>query len=195
MAQLRTSQQLAKLEEKLNEGKDTKAHKYGVQYQRLDDEMKKVGNKAYKLVGQWTEEELLLMKALKVGDEFVVNKKEYEYTAADGTTKTGWNLASIAPKETFKPKEKKEWKGKGGGGYDAVGQQVGNCVTNAIASLGAGKTMEEYEERMFELAQAGDRLRAKIENKITQPVTKTETTPTESVEPPAEFDSIDDVPW
>ena len=121
-----------------------------------------------KFVSEFSKEELALLKALKPGDKFVVNKEEYSYTRKDGSVGKGWKLSSLAEESTYTPRVKKEWKGNNNNmnksTYGSLGQQVGNCVSNAILSLGAGKTIEQYKERMLELAEAGNWLRSKLES-------------------------------
>jgi hypothetical protein len=48
-------------------------------------------------------------------------------------------------------------------GYDNVGQQVGNAITNAVTTLGVGKTIDQYEARAIDIIQMGNRLRELIE--------------------------------
>lgn len=111
-----------------------------------------------------------IYEKLKEGDEFVVVKRE------DGKF---WPFQELRDVSTYKPKP--VWDGnssnyKGGnknhsGGksnYDNLGQQIGNSITNAVNSLGAGKTVEEYKQRALELVLAGDWVREQIENKGKQ---------------------------
>ena len=49
-------------------------------------------------------------------------------------------------------------------GYDSIGQQIGNCITNAVTSLGAGKTIEEYQERAIDLILMGNEIRKQYEH-------------------------------
>lgn len=178
MTEKRTSQQLAQLEKPLQENKGQKNHKIGVLYTYLGVDKTEPGKEATKFASEFTKEEIDLLKSLKPGDKFVVNKEEYSYTRADGSVGKGWKLSSIADESTYKPRipttqTKKEWKGKmttnttgTKSGYDTLGQQVGNCVSNSILSLGAGKTIEQYKERMLELAEAGNWLRQQLEKGI-----------------------------
>jgi hypothetical protein len=67
---------------------------------------------------------------------------------------------------------KKEFKSS----YDSLGQQIGNCITNSIASLGAGKTISEYENRAKDLILMGQRLRSQAEaNKLSTSTPKQDT--------------------
>jgi hypothetical protein len=166
--------QLVKLNAKpITEGKGTKQYKLLLEYTRVDGDGVKKPMKGSKWMNAVTESELALLRTLKDGDELVITKEEQEYTDKEGNPKTAWNLVGLAARDTWIEKPKKpEWKGGGGkwegkaksGGYDSVGNQVGNCITNAIITLGAGKTMEEYKARMLELAEVGNWLRAKIES-------------------------------
>lgn len=47
-------------------------------------------------------------------------------------------------------------------GYDNLGQQIGNSITNAVNSLGAGHTVAEYKQRAIELIQIGNEIRELI---------------------------------
>lgn len=184
MTEQRTSQQKARLEEKLQKDKGTKQHKVGVKYTRTDTDTPTKGE-ALKWASNWTPEEAELLKALQPGDEFVVNKTERKYTTSEGEERTTWELSSIADVSTYKPKPAKpKWNNNKGNytpnksnGYDNLGQQVGNCVTNAIASLGPGKDIDQYKTRMLELAEAGNWLRERLETKPTNntapPITNT----------------------
>lgn len=61
-------------------------------------------------------------------------------------------------------------------GYDNTGQQVGNAITNSVATLGAGKTLGQYEERALEIIRMGNRIRTLID---TGALDQTEVTPTQ----------------
>lgn len=127
----------------------------GVKYQRLDDEAKKVGNTAYKPLQEWSDEEKTLLNSLQVGDEFVVNKKEVEYTTADGITNTTWRLWSITDKSLYKPKEpknnfkKSSW--NGGGFQDNISAKIGGLAHDAVAMLGVGATVKDVGRTIREL--------------------------------------------
>ena len=49
-------------------------------------------------------------------------------------------------------------------GYDSLGNQIGNCITNAVNSLGEGRSAAEYKTRAIELLQMGDEIRASAES-------------------------------
>ncbi len=175
----------------------------GIQYQRLDDETKKSGNTAYKPLQDWTTEEKTLLAALTKGDTFVVNKKEVEYTTAEGTTNTTWRLVSIAPKDTFTPKEKKEFKKKGswsgGGSQDNISAKIGGLAHDAVAMLGVGATAtqvgEVIRDLLREVLAIEEEVKAGAFKKTVQPV-DVETEPTEveefGVDP---FNTLEEIPW
>lgn len=209
MTELRKSQQLAKFEGKLPaEGEGTKGHRFGFLYQRLDDENKKSGNKAYKLAAQWTAEEKVLLSKLAVGDEFVVNKEEVEYKTADGETKTTWNLTSVATKDTFKPKEKKEWKQgggfkKGGWGSDNISAKIGGLLHDAVAMLGVGATVPQVGKVVRELLVEAYTIEAeaeagKFKNNPTPPTAAAAALASNSPLPEFNEDltpDLSDIPW
>lgn len=164
------SVQKVKFEGKLEEKKGEKGHRQGIQYTRIDVPNQKEGAVAFKLASQWTEEEKHLIASLNPGDELVITKVEQKYTDSNGAARTSWPIKSVAEVSTWVEKPpKKPWQPNksSGGGYDSLGNQVGNCVTNAIVSLGAGKTIEQYKQRMLELAEAGNWLRNKLENQTS----------------------------
>lgn len=164
----KTSTQLIKLNAlPSTEGKGTKAYKLVLDYTRVDGEGEKKPTKASKFMESLTADEKALLKAAIVGTELVITKQEGKpYTNKEGRQVTPWNLTTIAAKDTWVEKPKKQWNGKqSGGGYDNLGQQIGNSVTNAVNSLGAGKTMDEYRQRALEFVLAGDWVREQVENK------------------------------
>lgn len=124
---------------------------------------------------------------IKKGGEFVIVKIEEEVKG-----KKYWNLLKVEDISTYKPKPAyKPFSGQGtsgfkstligrGSSYDNLGQQIGNSMTNAVNSLGAGKTVQEYEDRAYELVKAGDRVRARVEEKITAALPTNDTTTTET---------------
>jgi hypothetical protein len=111
--QLRKSTQKARFESHINEGEGTKGHRRGVQYTRLDGEKApQAGSKAVKLVSQFTAEEAEVIKKLKPGDEFVVEKVENKWTKPDGSEGTSWNLSTVRDVSTWvEPAAKKPWDG------------------------------------------------------------------------------------
>lgn len=178
MSDLRKSVQKARFESLLNEGEGTKGHRIGLQYTRLDGEKApQAGSKAVKLVALFSKEEQVLIGRLKPGDELVIEKVENKWTTPEGKEASTWNLHTVRDISTWvEPAPKKPWNGGGGfskgsgvksGGYDNLGQQIGNSLTNAIVSLGAGHTVEEYKQRCLELVKAGDWVREQMEGKAS----------------------------
>lgn len=202
MTEPRKSMQKAVFEKLLEEGRGTTGHRLGVQYTRTDgDKGPTQGMTAFKLVSGWTSEEKELIKALKQGDSMVVNKVESSYTSKDGKQRTAWNLDTVADISTYKPREPRgNWNKGSGGGYDNLGHQIGNSITNAVVSLGPGHTVEEYKQRALEIVKAGDWIREQVTGKgPTSPTTSVhapssvkETKPVESDDDFASF--LDSIP-
>ena len=46
-----------------------------------------------------------------------------------------------------------------------IGMQVGNAITNAVSSLGAGVTLQHIEERIWDLILIGERTKMRLKNK------------------------------
>jgi len=57
-------------------------------------------------------------------------------------------------------------------GYDNLGQQIGNSITNAVNSLGTGKSTKEYKERAIEFIMMGDDIRALVASGETEKMSK-----------------------
>lgn len=165
----KTSTQLVKLNAKPSaEGVGTKGHRLTLEYTRIDSDRPQNPTKASKFVNALTDAEKALAKTLKAGDEVVITKEEGKpYTNKAGITVTPWNLTAIAAKETYVAPKKEKWApaAKATGGYDNLGQQIGNSLTNAVNSLGAGYTVEQYRQRALEFVLAGDWVRAQVEAK------------------------------
>lgn len=166
----KTSTQLVKLNAKpFMEGQGTKYQKLVLDYTRIDSDKPQNPSKASKFVNAVTDIEKALLKTLQAGDEVVITKEEGKpYTNKAGITVTPWNLTTIAAKDTWVAKPKKTFTpGKPTGGYDNLGQQIGNSLTNAVNSLGAGYTVEQYRQRALEFVLAGDWVREQVEKRVT----------------------------
>ena len=113
-----------------------------------DNTVWKIANLASKL----DESSKAKLRSVKKGDVVSVDMvKEGKF----------WNLVSVGEPVA-------ETKGKGSGtakpgGYDSLGNQIGNCITNAVNSLGQGHTTKEYKTRAEEFLQMGDEIRANAE--------------------------------
>lgn len=165
----RKSTQLGKFEGVVSVGKGTKGHRVEIHYTRMDGE-KPGPAKAGKLAAKVTQQEEAFIKSLNKGDEFVVIKTEQAWTDSAGQPRTTWALDTIAPRSEWKEKEKKTYtqsSSSKSSGYDNLGQQIGNSITNAVASLGAGHTVEEYRQRALELVMAGDWVREQVTKSAT----------------------------
>lgn len=75
-----------------------------------------------------------------------------------------WNLTQVtsataagATSNTTKPAAPTN--AQKSGGYDNLGQQIGNSITNAVNSLGTGKTVAEYQQRAIDFIKAGNTIR------------------------------------
>lgn len=51
---------------------------------------------------------------------------------------------------------------------NALGMQVGNALTNAVSTLGVGASLEDIENRVWDLIQIGERTKRRLENKEHQ---------------------------
>ena len=125
MSELKKSKQLAKIV--AVDGLETGIQRIVIRYDRLDQP--KLGQSAGNLKKNIDEATANKVKALKVGDEVVIEKTQTD----DGKF---WNLTGIADKSTFVPREKKEWvKGSGGfqkSSYDSLGPVIGMLFNNAV---------------------------------------------------------------
>jgi hypothetical protein len=113
-------------------------------------EVWKVGALAIKL----DESSRSVLNTAKAGDKIGINMtKEGNY----------WNLteATTAVDESARTSARTSasTKTSAGGGYDNLGQQIGNSITNAVNSLGAGKSVAEYKQRAIDLILAGNEIR------------------------------------
>lgn len=146
-----------------------------VYYTRLDGDQKGKEQSVQYLVGKLDEASKAILKAAsETKGQFKVVKEKKE-------TDEYYNFARFEDASTFVEKPKSMWAGnkgngggKSGGGYDSLGNQIGNSVTNAVNSLGAGKSIEEYKSRAWEFIQMGDELRAQKENTGTPPTPQQE---------------------
>lgn len=140
--------------------------KYVLHYKRDDGKAGKIGNLAVKLPEQARDKlkavaaEVLGGAQPTVGIEIV---KEGNY----------WNLVNVSDRvtETNNNNNNK----KQSSGYDSLGNQIGNCVTNSVNSLGAGKTIAEYKTRAIEFLLMGNEIRELAETGQAQTVLATAT--------------------
>lgn len=182
-----TSEQKAQLVKVDRKGKGTKQDMLVINYVSVETNETKTAQKFFASV---TDGEKTLLQELKEGDLFLVVKEAVSGRDRDGNSRMFWNLKTVKSIADYKPKEKSSYNGGGGynkgatntktGGYDNLGQQIGNSMTNAVNSLGAGKTIEEYRARALEFVLAGDYVRAQIENKTATNTANTANTNTSS---------------
>lgn len=165
MNNIKTSQQKAQLVGFVRENKNEKNDRIVVKYKRLDSEDTAKEYSAQKWTASFSDEEKSLLKALKTGETFTLIKESVIGKGQDGTLRTFWNLKEIKPASAYVEKTKNYSK-SGTSGYDNLGQQIGNAITNSIASLGAGKTMEQYKQRAADLMQMGNWLRSQMSKNI-----------------------------
>lgn len=150
MTEPKRSQQKVKLEhdgtDMLEENRGSKGHRFGLQYTRTDIADAKPGMKAFKLATAWTAEEKAFVKSLKAGAELVVNKVEREYTDKDGSTRSTWDIDTVADVKSYQPKPaKKPWdnnyKKSSWTPQDNLSAKVGGLVHDAVGLYSA---IEKY---------------------------------------------------
>ncbi len=108
------------------------------------------------------------LKAAKPGDVISVDiEKEGQYfnliSASTDTTATPTASAARATSSTGGAKTS---------GYDNLGQQIGNSITNAVNSLGTGKTSNDYKQRAIEFILMGDDIRELVTSGNIKPLAK-----------------------
>lgn len=138
-----------------------------IKYKRLDDGKDKILTVQY-FIGQLDENSGEVLKTLKEGGpgtKFVVVKEEGGPRPQGGNY---WNLKEFRHADTF------VWKtytnnynnnnnnNNNKSTYDNLGQQIGNSMTNAVNSLGVGKSIDEYKQRALEFVLAKDWIREQV---------------------------------
>lgn len=137
--------------------------RFTLHYVGNDGKTWKIGNLAVKL----TEESREKLKAAAVELVGGVQPTLGIEVAKEGNY---WNLLTVGdPVKEATTTGKKQ-----SGGYDSLGNQVGNCVTNSVNSLGAGKTISEYKTRAVEFMLMGNEIRelaesGQLETEIAKP--------------------------
>lgn len=199
MTEARKSVQKVRLVNIQRQDKNTQKDKITVNYIRLDGSESGKPGSASKLTGNYSEEEKIFLGSLKEGDEFVLTKVERTWTGDDGKQRQVWNLSTVAPISTWVDKVKKDKEY----GFDRVGYQINNCISNAVISLGEGKPIAAYEERAREFVLMGNKLREEEESRragtktmpLPAPFKETQTEPTQKAALADTFvDSFDDIP-
>lgn len=123
--------------------------------------------------GSLPEASAAVLEGLTPGKEFVLVKEEVP--SKSDPSKSFWNVKEIRDISIYKEpkpstsstssKGNSGWGKKSGSGYDSLGQQIGNCITNAIYSLPHDATKEAIKTKARVIMEIGNELRAEVEGK------------------------------
>ncbi len=125
--------------------------RYTVHYTGDDGSTWKIGN----LESNLKPETLAEIKGLTTPEEKSITvEKEGKF----------WNLISVGAVTEKKAGSTYNKPAAKSGGYDSLGNQIGNTITNAVVSLGSGKSITEYKARALELVLMGNEIRDIVES-------------------------------